>query len=178
MIYAEVDSEGSVIRYPANPRGEHPQTAMRSDWPGGEIMAADGTSRWYESVSTAQPPEYDPNLARVTEGTPARVGGELRQSWILHDLTQAEIDDRLAERRRNMICTRFQAFAALHEAGLMPGVESALGDQSAPAIWRIAFDHMQMFHRANSVTIAILSALGLDDAQQDALFEHAMMIEI
>lgn len=141
-------------------------------------MAADGTSRWYEAVTAVHQPEHDPEVYRVAEGVPDRVSGELRQSWVLHDLTQSEIDARLAERRRNMVCTRFQAFAALHEAGLLSGVEAKLADPHVPSFWRLAFDHMSAFHRANSVTTSILAAMGLDDAQQDALFERAMMIEI
>lgn len=71
--------------------------------------------------------------------------------------------------------SRFQARAALHIAGLLPSVEAALA--AADPLAQIAWADAQVFRR-NSPTIAALSsAIGMTEAQIDALFLAAAQIQ-
>lgn len=77
--------------------------------------------------------------------------------------------------RAQMVCSRFQARAALLSAGLLATVEAAVAQ--ADAFVQIAWADAVEFRR-NSPTIAALqSAVGLTDAQIDDLFRSAMQIE-
>jgi len=71
--------------------------------------------------------------------------------------------------------TRFQARAALYNAGLLDAAEALMAD--ADPIARLAWSDAQTFQR-NSPTIAALApALGLSDADIDALFAAAALID-
>jgi len=87
-------------------------------------------------------------------------------------VTKAEL---LAVERAGMKCSRFQAKAALHAAGLLDDVETAMAtaDRFAQIAWADAIEF-----RRNSPTIkAIADAMKLKDAQIDTLFRAAMQIE-
>jgi len=86
--------------------------------------------------------------------------------------TAAEL---LAVERSRMVCSRFQAKAALHAAGLLDDVETAMAtaDRFAQIAWADAIEF-----RRNSPTIkAMAAALELTEAQIDNLFRAAMQIE-
>lgn len=86
-------------------------------------------------------------------------------------LTEAEL---LAIERSRMRCSRFQARAALHNAGHLPAIETAVA--AAPALVQIAWADATEFRR-DSPTIATLAAgLGMGDAEIDDLFRAAMQI--
>lgn len=75
------------------------------------------------------------------------------------------------------IVTRFQARAALHLAGLLPQVEALMSHPDTPVLAKLAWADAQDFKR-NSPTIAqMAAALGLDDAELDALFTTAAGID-
>ena len=81
----------------------------------------------------------------------------------------------LQTERAGMVCSRFQAKAALLSAGLLDAVEAAMdqADPVAQLAWREAVEF-----RRNSPTIAaLLVALDLTDEQLDDLFRAAMQIE-
>ena len=87
-------------------------------------------------------------------------------------LTPEEI---LENERNSMVCSRFQALAALHLAGLLEPVETAIA--SADTITQLAWANALEFRR-NSPTIASLGALiGMTDEQLDDLFRTAMTIQ-
>jgi hypothetical protein len=98
---------------------------------------------------------------------------------ITGEITTVEIDgpteaELLATERAGMVCSRFQAKAALHLAGLLDTIEAvvAAADPVAQIAWADATDF-----RRNSPTIAALAAgTGLTDAQIDDLFRVAMTI--
>lgn len=72
--------------------------------------------------------------------------------------------------------TRFQARAALHLAGLLPQVEAAVAasnDMLAQLAWADALE----FERASPTIAAIAAAIGLTEAQIDALFVTASQIQ-
>lgn len=76
--------------------------------------------------------------------------------------------------RSGMVVSRFQARAALHGAGLLSAVETAVAN--ADPITQLAWTDAQEFRR-NSPTIAALAEIvGLTDEQIDNLFITAGQI--
>ena len=81
----------------------------------------------------------------------------------------------LAREREGMVCSRFQAKAALLQAGLLDQVQVAVDD--AEPFVRIAWAEASEFRR-NSPTIAALAkSVDMTDEQVDDLFRAAMEIE-
>lgn len=85
-------------------------------------------------------------------------------------------DDLLAAERSSMTCSRFQAKAALSQAGLLEQVETLMADPTTPVITRLAWQDAQEFQRASPTIAAMAQALSLTDAQLDDLFRDAMGI--
>ena len=82
--------------------------------------------------------------------------------------------DPLIDERASMTVSRFQAMAALLDAGLLSQVNAALAD--AGPLAQLAWAEATEFRR-NSPTIAGLAAgLGLTDTQVDDLFRAAALI--
>lgn len=73
--------------------------------------------------------------------------------------------------------SRFQARAALHLAGLLDQVEALMAAPEADMLARLAWQDAQEFRRHSPTVAAMGTALGLDDAQLDALFTTAAGIE-
>ena len=76
--------------------------------------------------------------------------------------------------RSQMVVSRFQARAALHLAGHLPAVESAIA--AADPITQMAWKDAQEFRRNSPTILAMASALGMSDAQVDDLFIAASEI--
>jgi hypothetical protein len=72
--------------------------------------------------------------------------------------------------------TRFQARAALADAGLLDRVEAMMADTATPIRMRLAWTDAQEFLRESPTVLAMGAALGLDAAALDALFTHAITI--
>jgi hypothetical protein len=85
---------------------------------------------------------------------------------------QAEI---LAERRGGMVVSRFQAKAALSAAGLLDRAEELVA--GADPITQLAWAEVIEFRRNSPTILALQGAMGLTDAQLDALFLAASAIE-
>lgn len=73
--------------------------------------------------------------------------------------------------------SRFQARAALLNAGLLDDVETLMADAATPALARLAWTDAIEFRRTSPTVLAMASALGLTEAQIDALFVDAAGIE-
>lgn len=71
--------------------------------------------------------------------------------------------------------SRFQARAALFDAGLLAQVEDMMAD--APMLAKLAWTDAQEFRRTSPTVAAMAQALGLDEAALDALFFAAAAIE-
>jgi len=83
--------------------------------------------------------------------------------------------DPLIAERAAMRVSRFQAMAALLDAGLLSKVNTALAD--AGPLAQLAWAEATEFHR-NSPTIAGLAdGMGLTESQLDYLFRAAKFIE-
>lgn len=86
-----------------------------------------------------------------------------------------DAEEALEIERSNMVCSRFQAKAALSAASLLTAVEAAVA--AADATTQLAWAEAIEFRR-NSPTIAALAAvLGMTDTEVDDLFRAAMAIE-
>ena len=84
------------------------------------------------------------------------------------------LPDPIIAERASMTVSRFQAMAALLNAGLLSQVNAALADASPLA--QLAWAEATEFRR-NSTTIAgLASGLGLTDTQVDDLFRAAALI--
>ena len=77
--------------------------------------------------------------------------------------------------RESMVVTRFQARAALLNAGLLDTVNTAM--QSAQPVAQLAWADAQTFRRLSPTVMAIGAGLGLSDEQLDDLFIYAAKIE-
>ena len=74
-----------------------------------------------------------------------------------------------------MVCSRFQAKAALHLAGLLPAVEAAIAQ--ADPLTQMAWAEAVEYSRHSPAILALAGALELTDEQVDDLFRTAMQIE-
>jgi hypothetical protein len=74
-----------------------------------------------------------------------------------------------------MVCSRFQARAALHNAGLLAQVNAFIAD--ADPLVQIAWADAVEFRRNSPTIKAMAEGLELTDAQVDDLFRAAMQIE-
>jgi hypothetical protein len=72
--------------------------------------------------------------------------------------------------------TRFQAKAALHQAGLLPTIEAYMAAQTTPVLVRLAWVDAQEFQRASGLLVDAAKALGLTNAELDQLFVAASEI--
>lgn len=70
--------------------------------------------------------------------------------------------------------TRFQALAAMHNAGLLAAVETAVA--VADPFTQIAWNNATGFLRASPTIAALQAAVGLSEAQVDDLFRAAAQI--
>lgn len=66
--------------------------------------------------------------------------------------------------------SKFQAKAALLEAGLLPTVEAIMADPSTPEIYRLAWTETTAFQRSSPTVAALAGALGLTSDALDNLF--------
>lgn len=87
-------------------------------------------------------------------------------------LTPAEA---LALERAQMAVSRFQARAALMQAGLLDAVEQAV--READALTQMAWAEAVELRRTSPAIAALAAAVGLTQTQLDVLFRSAMTIE-
>lgn len=88
-----------------------------------------------------------------------------------------EIDpaEALTAERAGMVCSRFQAKAALHLAGLLPQVEAAIAN--ADPLTQLAWAEAVEYSRHSPAILTLAGVLELTDEQVDDLFRTAMQIE-
>ena len=96
---------------------------------------------------------------QMTEETPV----ETHEEWALR------------KRREGMKVTRYQAKAALMQAGLLDDIEQAVSDSDDPMI-KLAWQEAS-FVRLSPLISAMAGAVGLSDEQLDELFETAERVE-
>lgn len=84
-------------------------------------------------------------------------------------------DDLLARERAAMVVSKFQAKAALMQAGLLDGIEVFL--ETADPIVKLAWTDATEFRRQSPSIAALASGAGLTDDMLDDLFRAAAQIE-
>lgn len=75
------------------------------------------------------------------------------------------------------VVTRFQALAALHEAGHLTAAQALFADPQTPDLSRLAWENATEFWRTSPTVVEVAAALGLDGAALDDLFTNAAQIE-
>lgn len=73
--------------------------------------------------------------------------------------------------------SRFQARAALLQAGLLGDIETYMADPATDPFVRIAWQDAQEFRRNSPTVLSLQPLLGLTDGQLDDLFRFAATIE-
>lgn len=73
--------------------------------------------------------------------------------------------------------TRFQARAALHQAGLLAQVEVAIAEPDTDMMLKLAWQDAQTFKRDSQFISGMAKKLGLPDQKLDDLFISASQIE-
>ncbi|MDN3561731.1 hypothetical protein [Vreelandella neptunia] len=73
--------------------------------------------------------------------------------------------------------SRFQARAALHQAGLLAQVQSIMEDPDTDPMTVIAWQDATEFRRESPTVVALADSLGLDDTALNDLFINAATIE-
>lgn len=94
------------------------------------------------------------------------------------DAEAAEFEAGRAQDAQPVQVTRFQARAALAQAGLFDAVDAMMQDPQTPLITRLEWQDKQTFRRDSETVQWAASRLGLTDAQVDALFSAAQQIQI
>lgn len=74
--------------------------------------------------------------------------------------------------------TRFQALAALHNAGLLDSVKALMADPVTDPITVLAWDNGLTFERSSPTIASMAVALGLTDMDLDSLFTAAAAITV
>lgn len=69
--------------------------------------------------------------------------------------------------------TRFQALAALHLAGYLPAMEAIMAAPETPVLAKLAWANALSFERSSPTLASLAAALGMTDADLDALFTVA-----
>ena len=98
----------------------------------------------------------------------------------MRKVTQSEIDNRKAQADRERLdaitVSRFQAKAALDDAGLLDQVEAYMLGEDVPRRVKLAWQEAS-FRRGSKMVADIGAELGLTEEQIDGLFLAAQEIE-
>lgn len=90
------------------------------------------------------------------------------------DAAPEDEPDALSVWRQTAVVSRFQAKAAILQAGLMPAVTAAVA--AADDLTQLAWAEAGEFRRFSPAIMALATALGLSEAQVDDLFRAAALI--
>ena len=122
-------------------------------------------------VMAVAPPEYDPDTTDLVEEHPELVDGVWVQQWRVVAAPAAEVAVRGLARRAGLTVTPRQARLALSQAGLLAAITAwvAAADETTRIEWEFALE----LRRDWPPILACGAALGLSEAQLDALFAQA-----
>ena len=125
-----------------------------------ELIATTTPAGWMSSTDV-DPPAFDP----VTQSCLFQGG-----VWVVADVVPpAPVVPEAV--------TRFQARAALAQAGLLDGVNAMIEHPDTPLIVRLAWADALEFRRRSPTVLSLSGALGMSSAQLDELFISAAQIE-
>jgi len=83
----------------------------------------------------------------------------------------------LERERESMVCTRYQARAALFDAGMLDDVEALMEDPETDRYIRLMWAEKANMQRTHDAVVAMASQLGWSPAETDNLFRAAMQVE-
>lgn len=95
------------------------------------------------------------------------------QAWLADGNTALEAPNVVAVPQS---ITRFQAKAALANAGLLDKVQAMMADTNTPILYRLAWEEALDFERGSATVKAMSGALNLTDEELDSLFTAAAAI--
>lgn len=108
------------------------------------------------------------------------------EAWVAEGNTLAEFDgypeipmttEQLQDWRESAVVSRFQARAALRQAGLRSQVETIIEDPATDPLVVDAWHAAQEFRRMSPTILALADQLGLNETEVDDLFHQASLIE-
>lgn len=154
-------------------RRDNPQTSFPRN-PSETLLAQYNV---FSVVLTPQP-EINPMAQRIEEATPVLFEGDWLQVWSVIDLTPEEIAQRLQERREAMIVSPRQARLALFSVDKLADVDAAIAalDEPTKSQVTIEWEYATTIERLSPWVIAMTGALGMSEAETDALFELAEIL--
>jgi len=86
-------------------------------------------------------------------------------------------EEQLQDWRESAVVSRFQARAALRQAGLRSQVEAIMDDPATDPLVIDAWADAQEFRRMSPTILALTGQLGLTETEVDDLFRQASLIE-
>lgn len=150
---------------------------VRSRFPNVTFATNDFPPGGYAEIIETAPPEYE---ALTHECRPVGVNALFERQWVVTPLGQDEIDRRAAYARAMSVppsVSRFQARAALYQAGLLAKIEAYMAGPDVDPIAKLAWQDAQEFRRTSPTVAALAALLGLSDAALDELFTAAAQIK-
>lgn len=158
MIYALV-KDGAIVR--------------TADFPGDPPELAASKGAWLVLVDTPRP-EYDPMTHGLREAPPLADSFQCTRQWEVFPLPAEEAAANAAALIPRSVTMR-QARLALLGAGKLAAVDAAIDAMGEPTktAARIELEYAGEVQRHNGFVAALGPALGLTDAQIDALFVAA-----
>lgn len=105
-------------------------------------------------------------------------GGVVIGTPVISDLPPDWEATQLLERRNNMIITPYQAKVVLSRYGLLSSVEAMMSAPEVDIEVKLAWTDAITFKRLDTNIITMGAALGLTDAQLDAMFELGATIGV
>ena len=129
-----------------------------------------GVWLWPPNVTEVVPPEPLVGMDRVFVG----------DNWMYTEASEAPPDPNHQEQdpRDFMIVSRFQALAAMYNAGLLSAAEAYFSNGSTSAVEKLAWKNAASFYRLSPLVTATGVALGLTDEQLDDLFTAASLVTV
>ena len=140
------------------------------------ILPPDKGLEWLPWVDTPRP-DYDPTTHALRELDVNTLSGRAQRVWEVYPLP-----DEVAEANRRgevpAVVTMRQARIALHRAGLLAQVNAALAALPEPARTeaQIEWEYATEVQRHYGLVKSLGPALGLTDADLDALFSSASLL--
>ena len=146
-----------------------PNTSFAGGIPNAEFLIEQN------AVSICSGLSYDAATQKLIQVEPYILSGTVYDVQVV-DITPEELDAALQAKREAMSCSMRQARLALLQSGLLAQVDPAIDAMPDPQRSQAAIEwgYATTVQRSSPFVLALGGALGLDDAQIDALFDLAV----
>lgn len=166
-MYAKIEN-WEVVKYPYSVKDMMKDNNMSIPKnPNAQVLTQIGAVR----VTPTAQPEHNPMTQRVEEGIPVLDTGVWLQTWDVIDLTEDERANRQRDKKNAQVVTPRQARLALHAAGLLDQVNTAV--QAAGVEAQIEWEYASTVERNSLLVETLVVTLGFTDEQMDELFNAA-----